>query len=194
MRMKDIQPSECVLEIVTPRTNAARLSPAEHLIGALVLQAGASDSGAVSLEISADSERRRFLARTATTAEQRRAAGQLGAAYPQAVLRPFDSATFPAGDPARLGPDEQLMIARLQLRAGEYLPLRTLDDRDLDETAGPRRPIHCWVSSVPFLAGGAHWCSSSCWHPRRTTGRAPINDSHSSPRSNADRRGTRVRR
>src|SRR2546426_7655465 len=89
MRLNNVQPSECVLEIVTPRTNAARLSPAEHLFSALVLQAGATDGGPVSLEISADSGRRRFLARTSVSSEQRRVAGQLGAAYPQAVLRPF---------------------------------------------------------------------------------------------------------
>jgi len=71
-----------------------------------------------------------------TLAEQRRVASHLGAAYPQAVLRPLDSATFPAGDPARLAPDEQLAIATLQLRKGEHLPLRTLEDRDLDETSG----------------------------------------------------------
>ena len=63
-------------------------------------------------------------------------AGQIGAAYPQAVLRPFDRATFPAGRSAQHGPDEVLMLATLQLRAGDHLPLRTLEDRDLDERTG----------------------------------------------------------
>jgi hypothetical protein len=102
--MNSAAPSEHVLEVVTPRTNAARLSPAEHFFAALALQVGTSGHNPVSVEISADADCRRFLARTATASEQRHVAGQLGAAYPQAVLRPFDRATFPAGDPAQHGP------------------------------------------------------------------------------------------
>ena len=40
MRMRETPPSEYVLEIVTPRTNAARLSPAEHFFSTLALQVG----------------------------------------------------------------------------------------------------------------------------------------------------------
>ena len=124
-------PAEHVLEVVTPRTNAARLSSAEHLFGALVPR-GERTSEPVSLEIVGDGEQRRFLARAASTQELRRVAGQLGAAYPQAVLRPFHSATFPTGDPVQVGPDEQVVAATLRLRAGEHLPLHTFDDRELD--------------------------------------------------------------
>src|SRR6266851_1034538 len=133
-RMNALVPAEPVLEVVTPRTNTARLSSAEHLFGRLVLAAG-PDSGPVSLEIAGDADQRRFLVRTTSPAELRRVSGNLGAAYPQAALRPFNSATFPNGDPAQLGPDEQLAAITLRLRAGEHLPLRTFEDRELD-TAG----------------------------------------------------------
>src|SRR6266852_4932397 len=36
------------------------------------------------------------------------------------------------GDPAQVGPDEQVAVVTLQLRAGDHLPLRTFDDRELD--------------------------------------------------------------
>ena len=91
------EPAEQVVEVVTPRTNTALLSSAEHLFAGLTLQANAADGSAVSLEIVADSERRRFLLRTGTQEQQRRVSAQLGAAYPQAALRPFDQATFPTG-------------------------------------------------------------------------------------------------
>src|SRR6266851_2246986 len=123
--------AEHVLEVVTPRTNAARLSSAEHLFGALVPR-GERTPEPVSLEIVGDAEQRRFLARATSAQELRRIAGQLGAAYPQAVLRSFHSATFPTGDPVQVGPDEQVAAATLRLRAGDHLPLHTFDDRELD--------------------------------------------------------------
>ncbi|MGI9149244.1 MAG: hypothetical protein ACR2IK_22305, partial [Chloroflexota bacterium] len=124
-------PAEHVLEVVTPRTNVARLSSAEHLFGALVSrEPGAPEP--VSLEIVGDADQRRFFARATDVHGLRRVAGQLGATYPQAGLRPFRSATFPTGDPAQVGPDEQVAAVTLRLRAGEHLPLRTFDDRELD--------------------------------------------------------------
>jgi hypothetical protein len=124
-------PAEHVLEVVTPRTNTARLSSAEHLFGTL-LPRGDCHPEPVSLEVVGDFEKRRFLARTTTAQGLRRVAGQFGAAYPQADLRSFDSATFPVGDPLQVGPDEQVAAATLRLRAGNHLPLRTFDDRELD--------------------------------------------------------------
>src|SRR5918912_3866730 len=124
-------PAEHVLEVVTPRTNAARLSAAEHLFGTLVPGRGRT-SEPVSLEIVGDAEQRRFLVRTTSADALWRVAGQLGAAYPQAVLRPFEAATFPLGDPLQVCPDEQLAAATLRPRSGEHLPLRTSDDRELD--------------------------------------------------------------
>jgi hypothetical protein len=124
-------PAEQVLEIVTPRTNVARLTSAEHLFGTLVPR-GESAPEPVSLEIVGDADQRRFLARATSASGLRRVAGQLGAAYPQADLRSFPPATFQTGDPAGVGPDEQVAAVTLQLRAGDHLPLRTFDDRELD--------------------------------------------------------------
>src|SRR5918912_3344430 len=124
-------PAEHVLEVVTPRTNAARLSSAEHLFGTLV-PGRARTAEPVSLEILGDAEQRRFLVRAASVDALRRVASQVGAAYPQAALRPFHAATFPRGDPLQVGPDEQVAAATLRLGSGEHLPLRTFDDRELD--------------------------------------------------------------
>ncbi len=143
-------PAEHVLEVVTPRTNAARLSSAEHLFGALVPR-GDRAPEPVSLEIVGDADRRCFLARTTTAEGLRRVAGQLGAAYPQADLRPFQSATFPTGDPAQVGPDEQIAAATFQLRAGDHLPLRTFDDRELD-SAGEGAQVDPLLSILGALA------------------------------------------
>jgi len=157
-RVANLNPAEHVLEVVTPRTNTARLSSAEHLFGSLVVGARA-DGGAVALETVGDAEQRRFLVRTTSAAELRRVSGQLGAAYPQAILRPFDAATLPNGDPAQAGPDEQVATITLRLRVGEHLPLRTFEDRELD-TAGhsvqvdPLLAFHP-VSPSSLLAAGA---------------------------------------
>ena len=122
-----------LLEVITPRTNAARLSPAEHLFGAIGVHASMND-GPVAFEIAGDQERRRFLVRTGSRGQQQRVAAQLGAAYPQAALRPSETTTLVA-DPAQLGPDEQVLAATMRLRVGAHLPLRMLEDRELDATA-----------------------------------------------------------
>ena len=67
VRAKD--PAEHVLEVVTPRTNAARLSPAEHLFASIGVHA-AMDDAPVAFEITGDAERRRFLVRVTSRAQQ----------------------------------------------------------------------------------------------------------------------------
>jgi hypothetical protein len=102
-------PAEHVLEVVTPRTNAARLS-SEHLFGTLAPR-GECAPEPVSLEVVGDAEQRRFLERTTKALDLRRVADQLGAAYPQAMLRPFQSATSRArrvGHARRVGSGGQL--------------------------------------------------------------------------------------
>src|SRR5919199_2973453 len=91
-------PAQYLLEVVSPRTNAALISPVAHLCAALTRQAGARDGGPVALEIVADAEHRRFLVRTATPEQQQHVAGQVGAAYPQAVLRPAGAARNPGSE------------------------------------------------------------------------------------------------
>src|SRR5258708_21446680 len=88
-------PAEQVMEVVTPRTNTALLSSAEHLFAGLTLQANAADGSAVSLEIVADSERRRFLLRTGTQEQQRRASAPLRAAFTRATAPPLPPGRFP---------------------------------------------------------------------------------------------------
>jgi hypothetical protein len=122
-----------VLEIVTPRTNAALISPAENLFSAL--QAGGTEAQPVALEIAAEGDRRRFLVRCRSQAEQRRVAALIGAAYPQAALRSLSQDS--PGDPLALAANERCVCCTLRLRRPEYLPLRTFQDRDLDADAGP---------------------------------------------------------
>jgi hypothetical protein len=130
-RVNPADPAEHVLEVVTPRTNTARLSSAEHFFGTLVSRKSTT-SEPVSLEIVGEADQRKFLVRTTNAGDLRRVAGQLGAAYPQAVLRAFQSATFPRGDPSQTGPGEQAAGVTLRLRAGHHLPLRTFEDRELE--------------------------------------------------------------
>src|SRR5918912_90639 len=90
-------PAELV-EIVTPRTNAAPLSAAEHLLAALIGSRG------LALELAGDAAGRRLYARAADPATRARLATRLGAAYPQAHARPVDR----AGDPACRRAGEQI--------------------------------------------------------------------------------------
>src|SRR5579871_770337 len=132
--MAEHEPAEYVLEIVTPRTNAARLSAAEDLFNALALAHG-READSIALEIVADSGLRRFQLRTTSVTDQQRIGRLLGAAYPQADLRPLGASDTPT-DAARQGPDEQCAACVLRPRRGEYLPLRTFVDRDLDGGSG----------------------------------------------------------
>src|SRR5437899_10620355 len=84
-----------LLHVVTPRTNAAALTPAENLLGAL---AGAEP---FSLEVASDHDQRWFLARASSPGAARRLAAQLAVAYPQAEIEPLDLDAVPALDPAR---------------------------------------------------------------------------------------------
>ena len=117
-----------LVEIVTPRTNAAALSAAEHLFAALVGSRG------LALELAGDAMGRRLYARAADTTTRTRLAAQLGAAYPQAHTRP----TSGADDPARLRPGERAAACTLGLAAPEYLPLRVPRDVELAADRAPQ--------------------------------------------------------
>ena len=60
----------------------------------------------------------------------------VGAAYPQAALHSLNSTTLPYGDPVQLEDNEQAACCVMRLRAGEHLPIRMYQDRDLDSDAG----------------------------------------------------------
>jgi hypothetical protein len=121
-----------VTEIVTPRTNVATLSSAEHLFAALALDEPCS------LEIAAGDRSRRFLMRASSPRMHQHLLTQVGSAYPQAEFRPIEA----ADDPVRRRPGEQVHGSVLRLRAPEYLPLRTFTDTDVDgERAAQADPV-----------------------------------------------------
>ncbi len=120
-----VGPPELV-EIVTPRTNAACITPAENLLAAISL------AEPFSLEIAATHEARWFLARAGSAAMVRHLEDQLAVAYPQAELRRLDAQRYPGLDPAQRMPDEQVAACALVLRGPQYLPLRTFRDADVD--------------------------------------------------------------
>jgi hypothetical protein len=150
-------PADQVLEIVSPRTNTALLSAAEHFFAALTVQSVRGGQQPVALEIAADAGSRRFLARCSSAEEARRLVDVVGSAYPQADVRGFDSASFPTGDPADVGPDEQVAACTLGLRSAAYLPLRIFEDREIDASqssaqADPLLGVLASLSGLPL-----HW-------------------------------------
>jgi hypothetical protein len=150
------EPAQHLLEVVTPRTNAALISPAEHLCGGLTLHMGPRGRSPVALEIAADGERCRFLVRAQSDLQLRRLRGQVGAAYPQAALQALDWRSLPSGDPLKVGPGEQSACYLMELRAGEYLPIRTFQDRDVDADAGAAQtdPLLGVLSTMQGLSPG----------------------------------------
>jgi hypothetical protein len=129
-------PAEQLLEVITPRTNAALITPAENLVGSISLHTTSPDGGPVALEIVADGERSRFFVRSEKRAQQRQLQAQIGAAYPQATLRSLDPSSTLSGDPLRVGSDERMACCTLALRDGDHLPIRTFHDRELDADSG----------------------------------------------------------
>ena len=134
-----------VLEVVTPRTNAAALTSAENFFASI------APEESFSVELAADSARRRFLVRAGSRHLRDQLVSQIGAAYPQAELRTVP----PEDDPARAQPGEQLAACTLQLRAPAYLPLRTFTDLDVDgERAAQADPMLGIVSALGDVPAG----------------------------------------
>jgi hypothetical protein len=149
-----IQPH--LVEVVTPRTNAAALSSAENLFAAVAL------AEPFSVEIAADDTRRCFLVRAGSEPMRQQLVSQLAAAYPQADLRciPTDS------DPARCGPDEQTAASALGLRAAAYLPIRSFTDLDVDgERAAQADPVLGILSALGDLPPGRRGLSQLVLQP-----------------------------
>jgi hypothetical protein len=134
-----------LLEVVTPRTNAATLTSSENFFASMVL------AEPYSVELAADSTRRRFLVRATTSHMRDQLVSQLSAAYPQAELRVVSS----QDDPARHETCEQFAACTLDLRAPAYLPLRTFTDLHLDgERAAQADPMLGIVSALGDLPAG----------------------------------------
>ncbi len=119
--------AESVLEVVTPRTNQAALTAAEHFLASIALGAP------LSLEIAADARSRHFCVRAAA-AEAAQLGAQLGAAYPQAEFRELRDDL----DPALCRPDEQARLRVMELRAPAYLPLRSYQDEEVEAAHAPQ--------------------------------------------------------
>ena len=115
-----------LVEIVTPRTNTATITPAENLLAAISL------AEPFSLEIAATGTARWFLARAGSGAMRCHLESQLAVAYPQAEIRGLNLERYPGLDPAGLGPEEQVAACTLTLRAPQYLPLRTFRDGEIE--------------------------------------------------------------
>src|SRR5713226_9289082 len=132
-----------VVELVSPRTNAANFTSIEHLFAALARE------GAVSLEIGGDATARRFYARFATDSARGLLDAQLGAAYPQARVRQA------VADPARLAPGEQVTVCALALREAEYLPLRIPRDTEIAADRAPQAdPLLGVLAAVGSMPAG----------------------------------------
>lgn len=132
-----------LVEIVTPRTNTAAITPAENLLAAISL------AEPFSLELAATSRARWFVARAGSSAMRRHLSEQLGVAYPQAEVRLLDLQRHPSLDPALLGPNEQMAACSMRLRAPEYLPLRTFTDLELSGERAPQAdPVLGLISAI----------------------------------------------
>jgi hypothetical protein len=134
-----------VVEVVTPRTNLATLTSAENLFAAIAL------AEPFSVEIAADHTSRQFLIRAGGARVRQQLESQVGAAYPQAELRPL----VPGADPAPCRPGEQVRAYILELRAAAYLPIRTFTDLDVDgERAAQADPVLGILSALGDLPAG----------------------------------------
>ena len=80
------EPAQQLLEVVTPRTNAALISR-QSICARGFLHTRMPGGGPLALEVVADGERCRFLIRSRSELQLRQLRGQVGAAYPQAALR-----------------------------------------------------------------------------------------------------------
>jgi hypothetical protein len=118
-------PASQLVEIVTPRTNAAIVAPAENLLAAISL------NEPFGLEITATAQARRFVARAGSLQMRQHLEEQLGVAYPQAELRQLDVDRYPGLDPAWCQPDEQVSVCTLDLARPSYLPLRIFRDPEV---------------------------------------------------------------
>lgn len=149
-------PATELTEIVTPRTNTAAITPVENMLAAI------SMCEPFSLEIAATHTGRRFLLRAASPEMSQRLAHQLGAAYPQAGLRPVDS----AADPALPDFGERVAACAMTLREPEYLPIRTFRDDDVDgERAAQADPILGTLASLGDLPHGWRALAQLVLHP-----------------------------
>lgn len=119
-------PATHLIEVTTPRTNAAVITAAENLLANLSLHEP------FALEIAADRVGRRFFLRAGSTVMAGHLRSLLRAPYPQARLEARDPLADPACDPARRERGERRAARALVLGAPDYLALRLFRDADID--------------------------------------------------------------
>src|SRR5689334_18337783 len=143
-----------LVEIITPRTNAAIITPAENLLAAISL------TEPFALEITATAQARRFVVRAGSVPMRQHLEDQLAVAYPQAELRRLDVPGFPSLDPAWCHPDEQVAVGLFSLRSPAYLPLRTFRDAEVAaDRAAQADPVLGLLGALGDLPAG--WRSLS---------------------------------
>lgn len=152
-----------LIEVVTPRTNTASLTAAENFLAAISLPEP------FSLEVAATGQARRFLMRVGSEAMRRHVVGQLGAAYPQAEIRPVQLAECPNADPAVLQDGEHGAACALVLRAPAYLPLRTFRDNEVGERPTQADPILGILGGLADLPDGWRGLSQIVLRPAPDT-------------------------
>ena len=162
-----------LLEVVTPRTNAAALTPAENLLAAgrprRVVLARGGRHGAPAL---VPRPRRRTPATARHLREQLGGRLPPGRPAPAGHRRRRPGATRPAGRPASASPPAPWCCAARPTCPCAPSPSRTSRPTG---PATPPRPTPCWGSSAPWAPcrrAGGPWPSSSC-APPRTAGRGP---------------------
>ncbi len=133
------------VELVTPRTNQATITPAENGFAAV------SPRDRYGFEIAADQGRKQFLLRAAHPDRGcvRSAAEQFAVAYAQAGLRPVEA----LADPATARPGEQAVSCVFRLAGPECLPIRTFTDLEVDDArsaqADPVLGVLAAMGSLP---------------------------------------------
>lgn len=148
-----------LVELITARTNATPLSAVARMLAAC------SRLAPFSLEIVGTPSRRSFLLR-GSGATVRHLEQQIGAAYPQAELRPLDTPASPGLDPATLAADEQVAACALVLRAPPHLPLRTFRDSELAAERTPQAdPMLAILGALAALPEGWRALSQLVLHP-----------------------------
>src|SRR5579872_2020592 len=149
-----------LIEIVTPRTNPAIITPAENLFAAIAFPE------TFSLEIAATRTARWFLARSQRPGMRGHLEAQFAAAYPQAELRRLDLARSLELDPAWQRGGEQVQACTLVLRAPPYLPLRTFDDTAISAAYGAQAdPMVGLLAALGNLPDGWRGLIQLVLHP-----------------------------
>jgi hypothetical protein len=134
-----------LFEVVTPRTNAATITAAEHLFAGMAL------GEPFGLEIAGEPHARRFVCRAASPTAEAHLRGLVQSAYPQAEVRPIGL----LADPAHRRPAEQVLACTLELRGPLYLPIRILDDAEVDANrAAQADPLLGVLSAIGDLPSG----------------------------------------